>query len=191
MKCGEPKPGDSWRSCEKNLKHPGGHKYLNDTWPRPVPNDADPDVESLLDETRPANAWGLDERSFPIVVTETVTRIIWVDAENEDDALAYYADDYSDIDLKGTEVLDGYLEFERPDADQLQEAFRLNSGEPRVGPQIACPDCRQMSFRQVWFHDPYRKCHGPIVWKTSGLRRPMREHQQNPAFDAARQAVTA
>jgi hypothetical protein len=185
MKCGEPKPGDSWRSCDKELKHAGSHRYLNESWPRPVPDGHDWDVQSLLEETLPRTAYGVNERSFPIIVTETVTRLLWVDAENEDDALAYWADDYSDIELKGTEVLDGYLEFERPDEDQRQEAFRSqansNRGDSKVGPLQKCPDCEATAFGREWLHDPYRKCHGPIAWRLS-LGRPMREWRRGPAF---------
>lgn len=185
MKCGEPKPGDSWRSCDKDLKHPGSHRYLNESWPRPVPSEPDPDVESLLEETFPANAWGLDERSFPIVVTETVTRLLWVEAENEDEALAYWADDYSEILLKDAEVLDGYLEFERPDKHQRQEAFRAqansNRGVSKIGPFQKCPGCDALAFDREWLHDPYRKCHGPIDWRIS-LGRPTRQWHRSPAF---------
>jgi hypothetical protein len=188
MKCNEPKPGDSWRSCEKELKHPGSHKYLNDTWPRPVPDGLDYDVQSLLDETLPRNAYDVDERSFPIIVTETVTRLLWVDAENEDDALAYWADDYSDIPLKESEVLDGYLEFERLDEDQRQEAFRAqarsNRGVPKVGPLQKCPGCEATAFDRQWLHDPYRKCHGPIDWRIS-LGRTTRQWHRTPAFAKA------
>lgn len=191
MKCGEPKPGDSWRSCERDLKHPGGHKYLNDTWPRLVPDGLDWDVQELLDTAAPRNAYGLMERSFPIVVTETTTRVIWVDAEDEDEALAYYADDYADVPLKDAEVLAGDLEFERPDKWQRQEAFRANRFESKIGPLVPCPDCGKQAFRREWYHDPYRKCHGPIDWRTVRTGRAYREHHSTPVFDAARQAVAA
>ncbi|MGW1949941.1 hypothetical protein ACWCRC_37250 [Streptomyces sp. NPDC001940] len=191
MQCGETKPGDSWRTCDRDLEHNGDHRYLNDRWARPEPADPDWDVHSLLEEAIPATAWGTEERSYPVIVTETITRVLWVDAENEDKALAYWGDDWSDIPLKDAEVLEGDLEFARPDKYQRQDAFRANRQEQKIGPLIACPDCGSEAFRRAWFHSPYRKCHGPIAWKTSGIGRPWREFQQTPVFDAARAKAAA
>lgn len=194
MKCNEPKPGDSWRACDKDLEHSGPHRYLNESWPRLVPAGLDGDVLSLLDDTLPRNAYDVDDRSFPIVVTETITRLLWVDAENEDKALGYWADDWSEIPLKDAEVLEGYLEFERPDKYQRQEAVRAqassNRGISKAGPLQKCPGCEATAFDREWVHDPYRKCHGPITWHLS-LGRPRREWRRGPAFDAARKAVSA
>lgn len=181
MKCGEPKPGDSWRSCELELKHTGKHRYLNETWPRPVPNEPDPDVEDLLDHTRPANAWGLEERRFPIVVVETTTRVLWVDGENEDDALAYWADDWSDIPLKEADVINGDLEFRRLEEFERQDLRRSSRAESKIGPLVRCPGCAKEGFQRAWFHDPYRKCHGPIQWQV-GLGRPMRKWEKTPVY---------
>lgn len=190
MKCNEPMPGGSYQTCDRELKHSGPHGYLRDRWARPEPAEPDYDVQELLDRTAPRDAWGLDERSFPIIVTETVTRLLWVDAETEDDALAYWADDYSDISLKDAEVLDGYLEFERPDKYQRQEAFKANRVERKIGPLQKCSGCEATAFGREWLHDPYRKCHGPIAWRIS-LGRPAREWHRGPAFDAARKQVAA
>lgn len=191
MKCNEPKPGDSWRTCELKLKHAGSHKYLNDRWPRPVLNLPDPEIEELLERTRPANTWGIEERKYPVVVVETVTRVLWVEAETEDDALAYWADDYTDIDLDRGHVLDGDLEFRRLEDYEREEAFRVEMGR-EFGPQLQCPDCRRLSFERAWFHDPYRKCHGPIVWrKNPGAVRAYREYEKTPVFDATRKQVAA
>ena len=93
MKCNEPKPGDGWRGCDQKLMHAGPHRYLNESWPRLVPNEPDPDVEAVLEQTKGARSWALDERRYPIVVVETVTRVMWVDAESEDEALAMWDDD--------------------------------------------------------------------------------------------------
>lgn len=189
MKCGEPMPGSSYQTCDRELKHSGGHAYLNQRWPRPVPNEPDYDVLELLETTAPRNAWGLEERSFPIIVTETVTRLLWVDAENEDEALAYWADDSTEIPLKDAELLDAYLEFERPDKHQRQEASRARVDSyrdaPKVGPLQKCPGCDAVAFGREWLHNPYRKCHGPIDWRIS-CGRPTRQWHRNPAFDAAR-----
>ena len=169
MKCGEPKPGDSWRECDKDLKHAGSHRYLNESWPRPELAEPDPRVEELLDRTKAARSWGLDERRYPIVVVETITRVMWVDAENEDDALAYWSDDYSDIELDGTEVLDGQLEFRR-----LDDIERINLQRPSpIGPVIACPGCGDLAMRRSWYHNPLRKCHGPIEWTETKAPNPM------------------
>lgn len=168
MKCGEPKPGDSWRECDKGLKHRGDHRYLNESWPRLTPNEPDPDVEALLDSTKAARSWGLDERRFPIIVIETVTRVMWVDAENEDDALAMWSDDYSDIDLDGAEVLDGELEFRR-----LDDCERINiQRSSPIGPVVSCPGCGAFAMTRSWYHNPLRKCHGPIEWTETKAPNP-------------------
>lgn len=180
MKCGEPMPGGSYQTCDRELKHSGDHAYLNQSWPRPQLADPDYDVWELLDNTAPRHAWGLQERSFPIIVTETVTRVLWVDAENEDAALAYWEGDCPD--LKDTEVLEAYLEYERPAVYQRQEALQSKGFGQKIGPLIACPGCGKTSFRQAWFHDPYRKCHGPIKWRQGGHGRPIREYDATPAF---------
>ena len=188
MKCGEPKPGSTYQTCDKDLFHGGDHAYLGQRWPRVQPAAPDYDVWELLDNTAPRDAYGLQERSFPIIVTETITRVIWVEAETEDQALAYWGDDPTDLP-SGGEVLDGSLEFERPDRWQRQAAFTPNRIEGRVGPLVACPECGAEAFRRAWFHDPYRKCHGPIVWRMGGHGRPIREFDATPV-GGAREAVT-
>jgi hypothetical protein len=185
MKCGEAKPDSSYQTCDRELKHSGSHEYLGTRWPRLVPEEPNWEVRDLLEDATPANAWGVDERRFPIIVTETITRVLWVDAENEDDALAYWADDWADIPLKDAHVIDGSLDFERPDEFQRQQAFEARGHRRHVGPEIACPDCGRTAFRRAWFHDPYRKCHGPIQWNLS-IGRPVRDWQQAPVFDATK-----
>ncbi|MFB7162280.1 hypothetical protein [Streptomyces sp. NPDC056242] len=182
MKCGEPNPESSYQECERELEHPGSHQYLNTRWSRPEPADADRSVQELLDATRPRDTWGVDERRYPIVVIETATRIIWVDAENEDKALAYWGDDPTDLSLDGCEVLDGDLEFQRPDRWQRQDAFKAKRREPKIGPLLKCPGCDSESFRREWNHDPHRKCHGPIAWRVPRHGRAYREYQETPAF---------
>ncbi|MFI6491278.1 hypothetical protein [Streptomyces sp. NPDC050564] len=190
MKCGELKPGDSWRECDQKLKHSGPHRYLNESWPRVVPNEPNPDVEALLDRTKAARSWGLDERRYPIIVIETVTRLMWVDADDEDDALSLYADDYSDIDLDGTEVLDGELEFRR--LDDI-ERINLQRTSP-IGPVIACPECGDVAMTRRWYHNPLRKCHGPIEWTETRAPNPQyrwrRKFQATP-IGGIREAVAA
>ena len=192
MKCGETLPGASnwYKACTLDLGHRGQHDYCGQRWSRPELAEPDWDVEQLLEDTAPRDAYGLAERSYPVIVTETVTRVLWVEAENEDQALKYWGDDPTDLDLRDTEVLDGSLEFERADKYQRDSAFQSARHGNKVGPQIACPDCARTAFRRAWFHDPYRKCHGPITWKRGGRGRPIREYQQTPV-GGAQQAVAA
>ena len=194
MKCGEPKPGSNYATCDRDLKHSGDHAYLSDRWPRVQPAEPDEDVHEFIEDALPRDAWGVDERSFPIIVTETVTRVLWVDAENEDRALAYWdGGDYPSLD--NTEVLDACLEFERPDKYQRQAAFKANRFEQKVGPLVPCPDCGAEAFRREWMHNPMRKCHGPIEWRETPSQNPRfqwrREFKSAPAFDAARKQVAA
>jgi hypothetical protein len=195
MKCGEPMPGGSYQTCDRDLKHSGDHGYLRDRWPRLQPAEPNEDVREFLEDAIPANAWGVDERSYPIIVTETVTRVLWVDAENEDKALAYWADGGDFPSLENTEVLDGYLEFDRPDEFQRQEAFRAKRFEAKIGPLVPCPDCGKQAFRREWMHDPMRKCHGPIEWRETPSKDPRfrwrREYKSTPAYDAVRKQVAA
>lgn len=195
MKCGEPKPDQTYANCDRELKHPSDHSYLGQRWPRVQPSEPDRDVQELLDNQMPRNTWGVLERSFPIIVTETVTRVLWVDAETEDQALAYWGEggDYPSLD--GTEVLDGCLEFERPDKYQRQDAFRAKHFESKIGPQVLCPGCDAQAFRREWVHDPMRKCHGPIEWRETRSVKPQyrwrREYRSAPVFDATRKQVAA
>ena len=194
MKCGEPKPGGSYEDCDKELRHGGDHSYLGRRWPRVTPAEGDWDVNELLDNQTPRDAWGVMERSFPIVVTETVTRVIWVEAETEDQALAYWGDDPTDLP-SGSEALDFSVEFERPAKWQRQAAFTANRFESKIGPLVPCPDCGVEAFRREWLHNPMRKCHGPIEWRetsnTNAQWRWRREYRTTPVYDAARQAVAS
>jgi hypothetical protein len=195
MKCVERNPESSYQECELELDHSGSHRYLSTKWSRPEPAEPDWDVQELLDTTLPRNAYGVEERSFPIVVVETVTRVIWVEAETEDQALAYWGDDPTDLSLDGSEVLDGSLEFERPDKWQRQAAFQANRFQSKIGPLVLCPGCGAEAFRRNWIHAPYRKCHGPIEWRESQSSNPRfrwrREFRSTPVYDADRQAVSS
>ncbi|MFS8200516.1 hypothetical protein ACLVWQ_17740 (plasmid) [Streptomyces sp. CWNU-52B] len=189
MKCGEPNPSKTFADCDLELKHRDDHSYLGQRWPRVQPSEPDWDVQELLDDQTPRNAWGVMERSFPIIVTETVTRVVFVTAETEDQALAYWGDDPTDLSLDGSEVLDGSLEFERPDRWQRQDAFRAKRFESKIGPLVVCPGCGAEAFRREWMHNPMRKCHGPIEWRENPSAKPRyrwrREHRSTPAFDAS------
>ncbi|RSN13787.1 hypothetical protein DMH25_08345 [Streptomyces sp. WAC 01325] len=194
MKCGEPKPGSSYATCNNKLKHRDDHTYLGDRWPRVRLAEPDEDIDVLLSRAaREAGAWGAEERSFPIVVTETIVRVIWVDAENEDQALAYWGEDPTDLPSDG-EVLDGSFEFERPDKWQRKAAFKATRFESKIGPLVPCPDCKAEAFCREWMHNPMRKCHGPIEWRETNSSNPRfqwrREYQVTPV-GGARQAVTA
>lgn len=165
MTCAEPYPEGSYQECSRDLGHSGQHDYLGTKWSRPEPVEPDLDVADLLERSLPAQMWGVNERTYPVVVVETITRIVWVDAQSEDEALAYWADDYTDIPLKNSDVIDGNLDFERPDQWQRQDAMEHRHHGQKIGPEIQCPDCRRTSFTRDTFHDPYRRCHGPIVWR--------------------------
>ena len=195
MKCGEPNPGKTYADCDLELKHWGDHSYLGQRWPRIQPAEPDWEVQELLDNQTPRDAWGVMERSFPIVVTETAVRVIWVTAETEDQALAYWGDDPTDLSLDGAEVLDGSLEFERPDKWQRQAAFQANRAVSKIGPLVACPDCGVEAFRREWMHNPMRKCHGPIEWRESQNTNPRwrwrREYRSAPVYDDALEAVAS
>jgi len=194
MKCGEPKPGSTYQTCDKDLFHSGNHTYLGDRWPRVVPDGLDEDVDVLLSRAaREAGRWGVEERSFPIVVTETVTRVIWVEAEDEDHALAYWGDDPTDLP-SGGEALDFSVEFERPAPWQRQAAFTPNRIESKIGPLVACPGCGAVALRREWLHNPMRKCHGPIEWRETQNSNPRwrwrREYTSTPV-GGARAEVSA
>lgn len=195
MKCGEPKPDQTYAGCDLDLKHRGDHSYLGRRWPRTEPAEPDWDVQELLEDQMPRNAWGVMERSFPIIVTETVTRVLWVDAETEDQALAYWGDGGDFPSLDGTEVLDGCLDFERPDEWQRQAAFDARHHGSKVGPLIACPGCDAQSFRREWMHNPMRKCHGPIEWRETPSQKPeyrwRREYKTTPVFDGEQRKAVA
>lgn len=192
MKCSEPYPDGTYQECQRNLGHAGQHEYFGTTWAPPQLAELSLDVERVLEETLPPKAWGVNERSYPVVVVETITRIVWVDAESEDEALAYWADDFADLDLKSSDVIDDYLEFQRPDEFQRQDAAERRRRGEAIGPKVQCSDCGELSLKREWFHDPYRKCHGPIEWRqVPGAVRAYREFKATPAFDAARKAVAA
>ncbi|MFB7647199.1 hypothetical protein ACFC0S_17105 [Streptomyces sp. NPDC056084] len=152
-------------------------------------------MNELLDSTVPRNCWDYTERSFPIVVTETITKVIWVDAEDEDQALGRYADDWSDIPLRDAETLVSDLELRRPENWERKDVFASRGYGNKIGPQIACPDCGRLAFRREWSHDPMRKCHGPIEWRETKSTAPewrwRREFKAAPVFDATRQAVAS
>ncbi|MFF2651501.1 hypothetical protein [Streptomyces sp. NPDC058045] len=180
MKCLEPYPDGTYQECQLDLGHAGDHVYLDIRWPRPVPAEPDPAVEALIVQAA-AGTYGLDERAYPVVVEETVLRVIWVTAGDEDAAITYYGDDYTDVPLQNAHVLDGTLEFRRPDLFERQYAVNAEGHGRRSGPETACPDCGHTAFHRAWFHDPYRKCHGPIVWRpTLNGRRAYREHHATP-----------
>ena len=129
MKCGEPMPDSSYATCDGQLKHRDDHGYLGQRWPRIQPNEPDWEVQELLDNQTPRDAWGVMERSFPIIVTETVTRVLWVDAESEDQALAYWGDggEYGPNPGGEIEFGDGLLQPDRTPNPQFYEVGKVLS----------------------------------------------------------------
>lgn len=199
MNCGEPLYLDgetySSRDCQSELGHPGAHDYLGKKFPRPAVTDGlDPEISDLIDQaTRDHGAYGLDERQWPVVVEVTNTYVVWVDAETEDEALAWWADDQCDLDLSNQPPIDGSMEIQRADRWQREAAFQDGG---HVGPKVACPGCGKLAMSRKWFHNPFRKCHGQIEWReNASARAPQyryrREFKATPAFDDTRQRVTA
>lgn len=189
MKCASPYPEGSYQECQRDLGHSGLHEYLGTTWPRLEPAELDPAIADLLAETMPPRTWGVDERSYPVVVVESRTHIVWVDAESEDEALAYWADDYADLRLDHSTVIDGDLDFQRPDQWQRQDALKATRLENRFGPLVKCPGCDAEAFRREWMHNPLRKCHGPIEWRKAYNGRAYREYRSTPVHTAREQVA--
>lgn len=191
MKCGELNPESTYVECDRELLHDGAHARNGRKWPRTSPAELPEDIADLLEKTRPGHVWDVDERKFPVLVEVTTTYVVWVDAESEDEALDQLDGAEGDLDLSRETAIEGDLEVQRLGNTFLRaEVFRSrHAHRSKVGPRIACPDCGRLAFRREWFHNPYRKCHGPIVWFESSLGRPLREHQATPVHTA--EAVSA
>ncbi|WP_326659564.1 hypothetical protein [Streptomyces sp. NBC_00385] len=190
MRCDEPlsRPGEdySYRDCPLELGHPGDHDYFGERFPRPEATDGlDPEIADLIEAAaRKRGIWDLDERQWPIVVEVTSVYVIKAPGETEDEALAYWADSGEYPDLDGEQAIDGGFEIRRADRYQRDSL----TGAP-IGPVIACPGCGRQAMRREWFHDPYRKCHGPIDWRENPhARTPQyrysREHNATPVTQA-------
>lgn len=177
MNCAEPHPDRTYAGCDKELKHRGDHGYFGEYWPRVKPFRGDWDINELLDDATPRDMYDVMERSFPVVVTETTVRVIWVEAESEDDALGRHEDGWDD-DIRDAQVLDSSLEFSRPDRFQRSDAmiYAANRSDSRIGPLLACPDCGHQGFRRHRIlHNPWRKCHGQFTFRTGYNGRLIRE----------------
>ena len=167
MKCNESYPQGSYEECQLDLGHRGDHEYFGKKWARPVPAETNEDVEALLDRAeRATRAWGTDERNYPVIIERTQIYVVWVEGDCEDSALKNAADGAWEMDLGKESPIDGYDEVRRVDKNELRDAVSSEMGY-EFGPRLQCPDCRRQSFRREWFHDPMRKCHGPIKWLES------------------------
>jgi hypothetical protein len=184
MKCDEPlyTNGEEYssRDCQLELGHSGAHEYFGERFPRPEPTEPNPDVADLIERAaRKRGAWDMDEVNWPIVVEVTSVYVIKVPGATEDEALEYWNNgDYPDLD--GEQAIDGGFEIRRVDKYQRDTLL----GGP-IGPRIACPDCGKQAMRREWFHDPLRKCHGPIEWRENTNARTLqwrysREHKATP-----------
>ncbi|MFJ2676335.1 hypothetical protein [Streptomyces sp. NPDC087525] len=187
MNCDEPLylPDEDYssRDCQLKLGHTGDHEYFGgQKFPRPEPAEPDLDVADLIEAGGQARrTWGMDEQQWPIVVEVTSVYVIHAPGATEDDALKYWADcgDYPSLD--GETTIDGGIEFRRIDRWQRRDL----TGAP-IGPSIACPDCGKQAMRCEWYHNPYRKCHGPIEWRENAHARTLqwryqREFKATPA----------
>jgi hypothetical protein len=186
MKCEEPYPQGSYEECQLHLGHRGDHEYFGKKWSRPEPAEPNPDVEAILDRAdRETRAWGTEERSYPVVIERTLTYVIWVDADCDDNALKNAADNCWEMDTSKETPIDGSDLVRRLDKFERQEAFRSEMGH-EFGPRIECPGCGRQSFRREWFHDPMRKCHGPIGWRETQAPSPRyrwsREHKAHAGW---------
>ncbi|MFJ2375012.1 hypothetical protein ACIOZL_19715 [Streptomyces sp. NPDC087769] len=188
MKCEEQLYNDgetySSRDCQLQLGHAGHHEYFGQKFPRPVPAEPDADVADLIERAaRKQGAWGLDEMQWPIVVEVTSVYVIKAPGATEDEALEYWAGgDYPDLD--GEQAIDGGFEIRRVDRWQRGSL----TGAP-IGPEIACPGCGKLAMSREWFHDPYRRCHGPIEWRENAHARTLqwryrREFKATPGMQA-------
>jgi len=190
VKCEESYPQGSYEECQLNLGHRADHEYFGTKWARPVPAEPDPDVEAILDRAiRETRTWGAEERRYPVVVERTLTYVVWVDADCEDSALKNAADDAWEMDLGKEAPIDGSDEVRRLSDFERTESWRSEIGS-EYGPRIVCPGCGRFSFRREWFHDPFRKCHGPIEWRESQAPNPRWRWSRKHEAHAGR-AVTA
>lgn len=193
MKCASPYPDGSYQECQEKLGHSGQHTYPGLKWPRLEPAELDMDIEILLDRAaRQRNVWDLNDREYPVVIERTLTYVLWVDADSEDSALKSTASDSWEISLSKETPTDCSDEVRRLDEFERPAAFEAEGMQTWIGPEIACPDCARTAFRREWYHDPFRRCHGPIVWmKHPGAIRAYRQYNATPVHGAARQAVSA
>lgn len=185
MKCEDPSPEGTYEECQLDLRHSGDHEYFGTKWPRLEPGELDPDVEALIDAgVNARRTWGLDDRTYPVVIERTITYVYWAEAASEEDALASIAGDTWEINLSNEESIDCSDEVRRIGEFERNDAFKARHFG-RIGPEIRCPGCGRDSFRREWYHDPMRKCHGPIVWHevahaTQLSWRYSRKHQATP-----------
>ncbi|MFF8458550.1 hypothetical protein ACF06T_28930 [Streptomyces albidoflavus] len=190
MNCNEPMPGGTYKECDRKLLHEGAHSYLGETWPRLVLEVNEEIADLIAEAAGPMVApWELNERRYPVIVERTTTYVVWQEAESEDEALATLEDDY-EIDLTHDMAINGSQEVRRLDQWERRDAT-VADGQ-RIGPKIQCPDCGRLAFARSWFHDPLRRCHGPIEWvQHSPTSRPYRGNRQTPAHVGAQQGGAA
>ncbi|MFD8949401.1 hypothetical protein ACFV0B_11160 [Streptomyces xanthophaeus] len=188
MKCGETNPDETYQECQKDLEHDGDHEYYSYRWPRPEPAELEEDVEDMIlagaRSLGRSREWDLNERDYYIAFEVTETFLVKVSAESEDEALAQF-DDGEWPDFSREQSVNCSVDVRRPTEWERSDL----DGAP-LGPRIACPECGKLSMSPRWFHDPYRKCHGPIQWRPGYNGRAHREYMQTPVH-AAPKAVTA
>lgn len=158
-------------------------------FPRLEVAEPDPTIARLIDAAaRKQGRWDLDEVQWPIVVEVTTVYVVNAPGATEDEALANYGDDYPD--LEGEHAIDGSFEVRRP--DEYQRSMTAHTSP--FGPFIRCPGCGELAMRREWYHNPLRKCHGPIQWRETpapSLRyRYSREVGAAPVYDVG-QAVAS
>lgn len=185
MKCEDPYPDGTYEECNLDLRHNGDHEYFGKKWPRLELGELEEDVNDLIEAGASARrTWGLDDRTYPVVIERTITYIHWVEAPSEEEALASIASDTWEINLDNEDSISCGDKVRRVDRFEREDAFlSRNSGD--IGPVLRCSGCGRDSFRREWYHDPLRKCHGPIQWRENARAtqlswRYRREHKATP-----------
>ncbi|MGW6872847.1 hypothetical protein ACWGHA_10990 [Streptomyces xanthophaeus] len=185
MKCAETNPDETYQECQKDLEHSGDHEYFSYRWPRPEPAELDEDVEGLLLEAERAfgrhKLWDLNNRDYYVAFEVTTTYLVRVAAESEDAALSQYDNTFEYPNFDHEDAVDGAVEVRR--ITEWERSDHEHASE--LGPEIACPSCGRLSMHPRWFHDPLKKCHGPIQWiQHTPTSRPYRDHVQAPVHAA-------
>lgn len=188
MKCAETNPEETYQECQRDLGHAGSHEYFSTRWARPVPAILDDDIEDMIlagaRSLGRSREWDLNERDYYVAFEVTNVYLVKVSAESEDEAIGQF-DDGEWPDFSREQAIDGNVDVRRP-----TEFERQDVDPETLGPQIACPECGKLSMSPRWFHDPYRKCHGPIQWRPGYNGRAYREYVQTPVH-AAPKAVAS
>jgi hypothetical protein len=136
-----------------------------------MPTEPDWEVNELLDAAVPAGSWGIEEPCFPIADVETITKVIWVDAENETTLSPTTAMTGRRSRLPDAQAIDGDLELRRPGKWERMEALASRVYDSKIGPQVACPAAGTTSPpTQTWSSQPASTLNSPRTKPRSSNR---------------------